>query len=500
MRTYLTLIIAAILLSFSTAYFALNLQNDYLADPDEVNEIKNLEIEFQKAHKSLIEIDLSSMYPTRGYFELLQPTGHPFNQVPKFSKECGKDKSRMTKGETNKVEIWESFRCRENLKLPEYFFEYSPYIHESGESYAYLAFSSGLAPFNDVGWVKKNLNFFHISELHRLPPESLDERFKILSILDQLQLESLIKGNTSLLTNDYYITKKEQKSGHLYQVFSLLDLERFLNKKPYYVKSIKIGEKCFYPNGSVCWQKDSSSLLKTLRPSSILIFISSVFILIIVSLILYSRIKLQNKEEERKKHALRVLTHELRTPIANLLLQIEEINKKSDLVNPIVLEELLKMEGEVYRLKRLAEKSSSYLHSNNDKGLITFDYKEIASINDMVVSILESYKKYQLIFEPLKNDQSILIDIYWFSICLKNLIENAIHHGALPVKIISRIDGEYFRIDVIDAGEFNLKKKNQINSGLGLGLSLVEKIMIEMKGELLSSTSPTMFSLLIRNK
>jgi hypothetical protein len=505
MRIYLSLILTTILLSFSTAYFALNLQKDNLATADEILEIKKLENEFQKQTKPLMELDLSSMYPTRDYFQLIQSTAQTFNQETYLSKECGKSSGGMSKSVTSKGEIWESFRCRDNAVLPTHFFELSPLIHENGMSYAYLAFTSGMAPFNDHSWVKKHLNFFHISELKLLPIDALDENFKILSKLNDGHFESIIKGQSSLLTEDYYLSKKKQKVGHLYRVFSRLDFEKFLNARSYYAKSYLPGEKCFFTEGSICWQKDSGDLLQMLRPSSIIIFSSSVLILLLVCLSLYSRIKLQNREEERKRHALRVLTHELRTPIANLMLQIESLNKQSDIISPSILEEFLKMEGEVYRLKRLAEKSSSYLNSQSD----SFDYREISSVNELIRHILEDYQIHNIEFIPLVTDHSISLDVYWFSVCLKNLIENALHHGAKPIQVAAVWEDEFLKIDVKDNGQikFNdlediIKAEGRINSatGLGMGLSIVKRIMKEMNGKLSFSSKPTTFSLLMRNK
>lgn len=500
MRIYLSLIVTAILLSFSTAYFALNLQKEHLATTEEIREIKQLEHEFQRKALSIMEIDLSSMYPTRDYFQLIQPIIQPFSQASIFSKECGRSTDRMTKSPTDKIETWEAFRCRESKDLPANFFEFSPFIHESGVSYAYLAVTSNMAPFADVNWIKKHLNFFHISELHLLPEEGLDERFKILANLDHTHFDAIIRGDSSLLTGEYYLAKKQQKMGHLYKVYSRLELEKFLNKKSYYAKAFTPGEKCYFTQGTICWQKDSNNLLQMLRPSSILIFVASIVILILVGFSLYSRISMQNKEEERKKHALRVLTHELRTPIANLMLQIERLNKQSDEVPPALLEELLKMEGEVYRLKRLAEKSSSYLNSNNEKGLISFDFKEIPSANELIGRILEDYRDHNISFKLLPTDQPIVLDVYWFSICLKNLIENAINHGAKPIMVSVSSDEKFLRVDVIDHGKYSRERKDAQTRGLGMGLSIVEKIMVEMKGKITVTQNPTIFSLYIRRK
>jgi hypothetical protein len=508
MRIYLSLILTAIALSFVTAYLALNLQKDNFATFEDIQKMKAIEVEFQATNRPIMEFDLSSMYPTRDYFQLIQPILPTFNEASRFSKRCGRS-GRMTKNLTNKVEVWESFRCLESKILPESFFERSPYIHESGVSYAYLAVSSGRMPFNDPSWIKKHLNYFHLSELSLLPFESLDENFRILSIINPIHLEGIINGDSSLLTEEYYLVRKSQKRGLLYSVYSRLDFDKFLNKKPYYAKSLQEGETCFYSEGSICWQKDSNNLLQMLRPSSIIIFGASLLILFLVLLSLYSRIRMQNKEEERKRYALRVLTHELRTPIANLLLQIESINKQSDSIDSSVLEELLKMEGEVYRLKRLAEKSSSYLNSQNEKELINFDYREFPSVNEVLLEILEDYKKYQIEFSQLNIDEKIRLDPYWFSICIKNLIENSIHHGAAPIKVRVQREGNFIRIDVQDAGNspyhtldelINVKNKKVDSKGLGMGLGIVQRIMKEMDGKLVFSFSPKKFSLLIRSK
>lgn len=497
MRIYLSLIITAILLSFSTAYFALNLQKEQLATPEDIAEIKDLEREFQKKSTPVMELDLSSMYPTRDYFQLIQPLIQPFSRTSILSPECKKQTDRMNKSPSDKDEIWESYRCREN-SLPANFFEFSPFIHESGVSYAYLAFTSGMSFFTDENWIKKHLNFFHISELHLLPPDALDERFKILAGLNHAHFDAIIRGDHSLLTEENYFFKKQQKTGHLYKVYSRLDFDKFLNKKSYYAKSLTVGEKCYFIQGTICWLKDASNLLQRLRPSSIIIFVASILILVLVGVSLYSRISMQNREEERKRHALRVLTHELRTPIANLMLQVERLNKQSDSVSPAVQEELLRMEGEIYRLKRLAEKSSSYLSSNNENGLINFEYKEIPSFNELVQSVVEDYPDHNIGLKLLEKDESANLDVYWFSICFKNIIENAINHGAKPIMVSLHRDGKFLRIDVIDHGKYSRERKDAQTKGLGMGLSIVEKIMTEMNGKMSVAQNPTIFSLSFR--
>jgi signal transduction histidine kinase len=160
----------------------------------------------------------------------------------------------------------------------------------------------------------------------------------------------------------------------------------------------------------------------------------------------------------------------------------------------------LKMEGEVYRLKRLAEKSSSYLNSNNEKGLISFDYKEVPSINQLIGRILEDYRDHNISYKLSGQDQPMVLDVYWISICLKNIIENAIHHGAKPIMVDVEMEEKFLRIDVIDHGKYSRERKDAQSNGLGMGLSIVEKIMVEMKGKITVAQNPTIISLYLRQK
>lgn len=130
-------------------------------------------------------------------------------------------------------------------------------------------------------------------------------------------------------------------------------------------------------------------------------------------------------------------------------------------------------------------------------------------MNELISEVLEDYKKDDLIFHPLQKDESISLDRYWFHICIKNLIENALNHGAVPVTVKLRRDGNYLCIDVSDTGKtlysnldemINMKDKKTHSAGLGMGLGIVQRIMKEMKGKLIFNPSPKTFSLYIRSK
>lgn len=513
MRMYILLILAAIFLSFSTAYYAINLQQKTLASTNDISNIQKYKKEFIAKKSALIEIDLSAMYPSRRYSQLLSPA-NVFSRetsTPKtyFSRPCFSVNEKMSKLYFEKSAIWEDFRCNRIQKLPDDFFDNSPLIHESGVSYAYLAFLSGREPFYTQDWVRANLNLFHVYELEELPAKSLEGNFRVLSRLKKIDLESLIKGSPFIITDDAFIARNPLDINVTYKIYSKIDLEKFFLEKSYFIKLYQEGEQCFYREGRFCWEKSSGPLVQIFMQSSIVLFGSSIIIILLIAVILFRKIKQQKFEEERKKHALRVLTHELRTPISNLLLQVERINQQSDLLPSTILDDFLKMEGEVYRLKRLAEKSTSYLQTHDGPALIAINYQRVSSINDLVLDMIDDYLEKGVTFIPSREDQEFSLDVYWFSICVKNLVENALYHGKRPVTLELVLHQEMLTLKVIDHGVSSYKTLDEIllsdrtgknSTGLGLGLSIVQKIMKEMDGRLAYSSEPTTFTLFLRNK
>ena len=138
MRIYVLLIFTAVLLSFSTAYYAINLSNKTSAGVTEIEEIQKHKKEFEIKSSPVIEIDLSSMYPTRSFSQLIQPQ-NTFARESKtiktyFSKSCNNSFEKMTKLFSDKSETWEDFRCNRISRLPPGFFENAPLLHESGPS------------------------------------------------------------------------------------------------------------------------------------------------------------------------------------------------------------------------------------------------------------------------------------------------------------------------------------------------------------------------------
>ena len=69
-------------------------------------------------------------------------------------------------------------------------------------------------------------------------------------------------------------------------------------------------------------------------------------------------------------------------------------------------------------------------------------------------------------------------------------------HDALELTVVDYGTCPYKNLDEITRSD----RKNKNSSGLGLGVSIVQKIMKEMGGKLLYTQTPTTFTLFLRNK
>lgn len=218
----------------------------------------------------------------------------------------------------------------------------------------------------------------------------------------------------------------------------------------------------------------------------------------------WQKFKLQKFSEEKKRFALQTLTHELRTPITSLKISSEEILNNFDILPESLKGPLIRMCDDVEKLKRLSEISKAYLTSESHSELIKFNFQIVDSLNEYLKDTLEKYQD-QISTNLLFDDRSFRLDKYWVSLCLKNLVENAIQHGTSPIEVSAKIVNNNLHLSVLDAGDckdqFHSMSspfyKGKTSHGLGLGLSIVQSVAKSMLAELRFSTQPTKFELII---
>ena len=190
---------------------------------------------------------------------------------------------------------------------------------------------------------------------------------------------------------------------------------------------------------------------------------------------------LENSIKTREE-LLRDIGHELKTPIAKGKFAIEKIDdfSQKELLKKI-FQDLEKLTNELIELEKL----------NISKLNLTIFSAETLVLESLGKLYLEDESKVDIeIFEDFKIEG----DLYYLSIALKNLIDNALKY-AISFPIIIKVDKNQISIsnrgkELSKEFEYYLKPFTQELSqrdGFGLGLSIVKKILDRHNFQLLYS-------------
>lgn len=523
MRLYIILIFTAVLMAFSSGYFLFFLKGPQEASENDIQEINLIKTTFQERVAPVKIVNLSSLYFNQDQFDLMDPIHFLENRQKtkdgKYSTEsgCFKDFPKLlNRNNFEKVWIWEEFRCSRRRSLPRNFFLEAPYVHPSGYSYAYLALFLGKGGYSSRNWVDNHLPFFHVIELESVQKKlgELSGVFGILANLNQKELVDLSRGVGTILSRDYLFAKllyPEFLNILEYRIYNKKNLETFLRNTSYTLKNYEIGMPCFYKDGNLCWEINAKHVFKMINTGSLLFFFGMMIIIVIVVRLLITRLHFQKLEDEKRRWALRVLTHEFRTPITTMLLHMERMGQSFNDLSEDQQESYLGLNSEVHRMKRLTEMSRNYLSTEKSIKLVQSKKELVESMNDFVEDIIcpywDKYGDEYIKFNKLDEDISLCIDPYWTQICFKNLIENACYHGKPTVIVTLNFSKDNFCLSVQDEGSCEFSTLNELSEefikgnkseGTGLGMNIVKKVCDEL-GYLLSlSLTPTTFKLTIK--
>ena len=529
-KLYSALLICAFFLAFYSGYSWFGIRQNLVAGPEEMEEILELKLNFFQSEDFLLEIDLGYFYPTSYHQQLLYTEEEKNNYSGQDKKvlaalfssamSCkNQEQYWIFSGELerDKFRLWEQIRCGTS-QLPEKdFFLLPPYLHPSGFSYMYLAYK--LHPhFRTREWLKENLKYFHLKELDEIKEElgKLPNPYHFLSTMDNLSKENLYNGDVPLLTKEFlFFPYKDYFQVHnlIYYIYSRTKLEDYLAKSQFTISKVHFGKSCLFVDGEICWNFTTKQLMQHVSLKTFVPFLLLVLFVMILLILLMRTFKKEAIEDEKRRMALRILGHELRTPIASMMLAQESLLHHLDELSEEAQETFLRMTSSTHRLHRLVEMSKNYLAASlkNSQSLISTQFRMVPSIRDYLEDIAQDFPEVEYQFSG--PDSSFILDEYWCMICVKNLLSNACVHGKDPRKMEVRINSEVLpqilEIKVITGGTCDFESlevmsqefvKGKKSEGTGLGLNIVVQVLKAIGGELHYSKNPTTFSLQLREK
>lgn len=519
MRYYWALILVAISMAFGTGYYALFLQGSYVATSEDIRKIRAYKQEFLDTHKPVTSINLRDYYPYIEQLSLIRPpmtlrASSKDAEVYSSNRNCSQTLPFVFDlGNFTKSRIWEEYRCGDREKLPSQFFTSPPYMHPSGKSFMYLAYKLNPRRFGDWSWLDSRIYFFHVDELYELSEDWKEFKSTPLASILSLGIDMIYKisqKKSPLVHDDFLYLKKSQQffanDNLTYDLFTINSLKRSLRKTEFSIDSREHGEKCFFVNQDLCWSYNLRYVFSIASKGSILFFAFSMFVIFWALWLFFNKLRARSLEDERRRLALQVLSHEFRTPVASLLLSIDSLSNSLDELSEKSQSDVLRISSDVHRLHRLVELSRNYLKINQTKRLVDLNRQHHDSFFNLTNDLLSRYEG-EIEIKNLSEDSNINVDEYWLGICLKNLVENALKHGAKPVIVSLSASQQSFEIKVQDMGDLpnnidlnHLTQefiKGDKSEGSGLGLNIVMKIIDEMKAKLILTHQPTTFTITI---
>ncbi|QOD61902.1 HAMP domain-containing histidine kinase [Polaribacter haliotis] len=239
-----------------------------------------------------------------------------------------------------------------------------------------------------------------------------------------------------------------------------------------------------------------------LRRMTSLLILSVIIFLFVFGLLYYSIKNLitQKKIADIKTDFVNNITHELKTPLATLNLATKMLQKEEIKTQPIIIESTINtIERQNIRLQKLIDQVL-----NNSLGYQEIKLnKEVVNTNDYLNMIVDDFQlsldsKSIKFNKNISVNNEILIDKFYFTTAVLNILENAVKYGKEDLEIhISATTKENFTISIKDNGIGIPKKQQQFLfdkfyrvgnkevhnvKGLGLGLYYTHQIIKAHKG------------------
>jgi two-component system OmpR family sensor kinase len=187
--------------------------------------------------------------------------------------------------------------------------------------------------------------------------------------------------------------------------------------------------------------------------------------------------------------------HELRTPIAAVQAQLQVL--AAQLAATAHAERALHIVGQVKALGNLVEKLLQF--SRADAGLVL--KRERIDVTQLLAILMDDFDRQEGVGQRLVLDRRrqgpfmVLADLDVLGIAVRNLLENAVRYGAADAPIEVNLDDEQYSLrvrsggavvppDVLATLKLPFRRGPTQGAGGGLGLAIVETIMVQLGGRL----------------
>ncbi|XGA80543.1 ATP-binding protein [Halomonas sp. CH40] len=218
-----------------------------------------------------------------------------------------------------------------------------------------------------------------------------------------------------------------------------------------------------------------------------------------------------------QQEMIRAVSHELRTPVARIRFAVQMVEDMTD--KPVIQRQLRGIDADISELDKLVDEILTYARLDGDAVNATEMETALVDCRAMVERVLDTlaplHDNMTLALLP-GPDTELLAEPRYLQRALQNLVSNACRYGRSRVEVRVWNEPHLVRIDVEDDGPGVPKdsrteifkpftrlddSRARSSGGYGLGLSIVQKIIIRHGGSITTDTSPNLdgarFTLLI---
>ncbi|QJQ97009.1 HAMP domain-containing protein [Halomonas sp. PA5] len=218
-----------------------------------------------------------------------------------------------------------------------------------------------------------------------------------------------------------------------------------------------------------------------------------------------------------QQEMIRAVSHELRTPVARIRFAVQMVEDMTD--SEPVRRQLSGVDADIEELNGLIDEILTYARLGSDQAQgteLALEPVECRALAGRVVEALAPLHRHLELSLVPGEEIEIPAEPRYLQRALQNLVANACRHADTRVRIALYRDSRSVRVDIEDDGPGVPEKHRQEifkpfarlddsrtrrSGGYGLGLSIVQKIMVSHAGSIMVDDSPTLggarFSLLL---